>query len=165
LPDCAEKDVALLAAAKAGFRAVEIDSNITDVHDFREALRISNAKVLYFYPQKNNFNYIQLLRKAIPEFFHCKRDSVCFLFIQIHYFFFLFYSDDDTYGQFFHSKHFPQLTYFVHLGANSELGKRKKQLFICLLFLDRISRLFVLPRILFKRSRSRYFSCGSSQDR
>jgi hypothetical protein len=38
-----------------------------------------------------------------------------------------FYSDDDTYGQFFHSKHFPQLNYFVHLGANSELGKKKQK--------------------------------------
>jgi hypothetical protein len=126
LPDCAEKDVALLAAAKAGFRAVVIDSNITDVHDFREALRISNAKVLYFHPHKNNFNYIQLLRKAIPELFHCKR-NLFLQFIQTSILIVLsFYSDDDTYGQYFHSKHFPKLTYFIHLGGNSEIGKRKK---------------------------------------
>lgn len=32
------------------------------------------------------------------------------------------YTDDDTYGQHFHSKFFPELQYFVHSGFDGEQG-------------------------------------------
>lgn len=32
------------------------------------------------------------------------------------------YVDDDSYGQHFHSKHFPELQYFIHSGFDGEQG-------------------------------------------
>lgn len=32
-------------------------------------------------------------------------------------------TDDDSHGQFFHSKHFPSLKFFIHLGFDNELGE------------------------------------------
>jgi hypothetical protein len=31
-------------------------------------------------------------------------------------------ADDDTYGQFFHSKHYPNLKFFIHTGFDIEMG-------------------------------------------
>jgi hypothetical protein len=31
-------------------------------------------------------------------------------------------ADDDEYGQFFYSKHFPNLKYFIHIGHEKEMG-------------------------------------------
>jgi hypothetical protein len=62
----------MVAAAKAGFKVVDIDVNITDVVSIREFLRASEAKAIYFLPTYNDVNYTNLLRKAIPEFFNCK---------------------------------------------------------------------------------------------
>jgi hypothetical protein len=61
-----------MAAAKANLQVVDVDTNITDVNDIRQFLKLSNAKLIYFYPQLNDVNYIKLLRKSIPEYFHCK---------------------------------------------------------------------------------------------
>lgn len=62
----------MLAGAKAGFKVVSIDPTITDIPSVREFLRLSKCKVIYFWPTRNEVSYPLLLRKAIPEFFHCK---------------------------------------------------------------------------------------------
>lgn len=77
MPDSPEKHVLTLAAAKSGIKISEIDSNITDIPQLREALKIANPTVIYFFPTKNDVNYAKLLRKAIPEFYHCKSFYVC----------------------------------------------------------------------------------------
>lgn len=39
--------------------------------------------------------------------------------------------DDDSYGQTFHSKHFPELQYFIHTGFDGEQGALQyKTLFV-----------------------------------
>ena len=50
---------------------------------------------------------------------------ICFVvfFSQQSFLFFCFCSDDDSHGQFFHSKYFPTLKFFIHLGFDNELGK------------------------------------------
>jgi hypothetical protein len=85
----------MLAAAKAGFKVYDLDSSVTDIHDIRQFLKISNAKAIYFYPKTGDptigdlrhpgapklkethpeverINYMKLLRQSIPEFFYCK---------------------------------------------------------------------------------------------
>ena len=99
-PDGAEKHVTKIAAAKAGLKIVDIDPTITDISSIREFLRQSQAKAIFFFPFYNDVEYTQLLRKAVPEFFHY----------------------DNTQGQYFHSKYFPKLKFFVHLGIDSEFG-------------------------------------------
>lgn len=122
MPDSPEKHVLTLAAAKSGIKISEIDSNITDIPQLREALKIANPTVIYFFPTKNDVNYAKLLRKAIPEFYHCKTFYFCFdLFLM-----FLFL-DDDSEGQQFHSKHFKNLRLFVHCGADLLFGAQSFQ--------------------------------------
>eukprot|EP01041_Mallomonas_annulata_P010748 gene10748-22457_t len=96
--DGAEKHVTFLAAAKIGLKVVDIDTSINTVPDLRQALSIANCKAIVFEPQTDTTDNLLLLRKAIPEFF--------------------FY--DDTYGQPFHSKHFPKLEMFIHTGFDLE---------------------------------------------
>ncbi len=62
----------MVAAAKAGLKVVDIDTSITDVNDIRRALTLANAKAIYFKPEHGEHNYLKLLRKSIPEFFHCE---------------------------------------------------------------------------------------------
>lgn len=100
LPDGAEKHVTLVAAAKAGLKVVDVDINVTDVQDIRSFLKDSNCKAIYFKPEHENHHYLNLLRKAIPELYHY----------------------DDSHGQFFHSKFFPSLKFFIHTGFDNELG-------------------------------------------
>jgi acyl-CoA synthetase (AMP-forming)/AMP-acid ligase II len=100
MPEGAERQVTMIAAAKAGLKVVDIDSNIIDIPSIREFLRLSQAKAIYCFPFYNDTEYVTLLRKAVPEFFHY----------------------DNTEGQHFHSKHFPKLKYFVQLGFDNEFG-------------------------------------------
>ena len=51
-----------------------------------------------------------------PREIHDSHFTVIYL-AMIHYFI-----DDDTAGQFFHSKHFPSLTYFIQTGFDAEVG-------------------------------------------
>jgi len=62
----------MLAAVKAGMKVVEIDSSISSVQDLREALKLANCKAIYFEPVTETQDNLLLLRKAIPEFYHCK---------------------------------------------------------------------------------------------
>ena len=78
-------------------------------------MRISNCKSVYFDPIDETHDKLKLLRQAIPEFFHCTTAFI--LSISTWYFI-----DDDTNGQLFHSKHFPNLRYFIHTGFDIELG-------------------------------------------
>lgn len=100
LPESAEKHVVWIAAAKTGMRIFDIDTNLNSVSEIREWLKISNCKAIYFDPVDENHNKLLLLRKAIPEFFHY----------------------DDSNGQSFHSKYFPNLKYFIQTGFDVELG-------------------------------------------
>lgn len=100
LPDAAEKHVTLLAAAKMGMRVVDIDPAVSTVKELRTILAQAECKALFFEPTNEKQDNMLLLRKTIPEFFHY----------------------DDTYGQFFHSKHFPVLKYFIHTGFDLEMG-------------------------------------------
>lgn len=63
--------IIMMAAAKGGFKVVDIDINITQVSEVRECMRLAQCKVLYFQTQHENTDHILLLRKSIPEFFHC----------------------------------------------------------------------------------------------
>lgn len=69
------QQVTKIAAAKAGLKIVDIDPTITDISSIRESLRQSQAKAIFFFPFYNDVEYTQLLRKAVPEFFHCKSSS------------------------------------------------------------------------------------------
>lgn len=100
LRDSAEKHVTMLAAAKLGLSIYDIDVSVTSVDDIRAALKASNCKMIVFDPVDDVSNKLEILRKAIPEL----------------------YAYDDTYGQRFHSKHFPTLTYLVHTGFDVEMG-------------------------------------------
>jgi hypothetical protein len=100
LPDAAEKHVTLLAAAKLGLKVVEINPAISTVADMRAVLKQAQAKALFFEPVNASQNNLLLLRKAIPELFYY----------------------DDSHGQWFHSKHFPTLKFFVHTGFDLECG-------------------------------------------
>lgn len=60
-----------MAAAKAGFRVVDIDPTITDIPSIREFLRQTEVKALYFFNFDNDTEYGDLLRKSIPELFYC----------------------------------------------------------------------------------------------
>lgn len=100
LPDCAEKHITLLAAAKMGMKVVDFDPIISTVADLRAVLGQAQCRALFFDPVSASQDKLLLLRKAIPEFYHF----------------------DDTYGQGFHSKHFPSLQYFVHTGFDLEMG-------------------------------------------
>jgi len=90
----------MIAAAQIGLTVVDFGSTVTTVEDLRQSLSLSKCKAVFFEPQSDTNNNLLLLRKAIPEFFYY----------------------DDTYGQMFHSKHFPHLKYFVHTGFDIEMG-------------------------------------------
>jgi len=100
LPDGAEKHITLLAAAQMGMKVVDFDPKISTVADLRAALGQAQCRALFFDPVNATQDKLLLLRKAIPEFYHF----------------------DDTYGQGFHSKHYPNLQYFVHTGFDLEMG-------------------------------------------
>lgn len=69
----------MLAAVKAGMKVVEIDPSINNVQDLREALKLANCKAIYFEPVTETQDNLLLLRKAIPEFYHCKLYTINFL--------------------------------------------------------------------------------------
>merc|ERR1719223_2579182 len=100
LPKGAEKHVTLLACAKMGIKVFDIDSSVTTVAQLRSCLKSSACKIIFFDPVDETKNKLEMLRKAIPEF----------------------YEYDDQRGQRFHSKYFPNLEYFVHTGFDVELG-------------------------------------------
>lgn len=100
MDECPERHVSLLACAKAGLKVADIDTSISTVPALREALALSKCKAIIFHPVTETLNSLLLLRKAIPE---------------------LFYYEDE-YGQFFHSKHFPELKFFIQTGFDKECG-------------------------------------------
>ena len=100
MDECPERHVTLLAAAKAGLKVADIDTSISTVPQLREALSLAKCKALVFHPITPSQNCLLLLRKSIPE---------------LYYF-------EDEYGQFFHSKHFPELKYFIQTGYDQEVG-------------------------------------------
>ena len=76
------------------------DASMDNIRAIRETLRIAKSKVIVFDPFTDTSNRLTLLRKAIPEFYH--------------------YNDD--FGQYFHSKHFPELKYFIQTGFDIQIG-------------------------------------------
>lgn len=101
LNECPERHVTLLAAAKAGLKVADMDcDSITTVPQLREALALAKCKVIVFHPTTETHSHLMLLRKAIPEFYHW----------------------EDEYGQWFHSKHFPELKFFIQTGFDQENG-------------------------------------------
>lgn len=99
-PDCAEKHVVLMTAAKLGLHVVEIDNKLREVSDLRTALKLADAKMIYFDHVDDTHDKLKQLRKTIPEFFHY----------------------DDQHGQLFHSKYFPSLRFFVQSGFDVQIG-------------------------------------------
>ena len=95
-----EKHVSLMAAAKLGLQVVDFDTSIIDVATLRDALKLSKCKSIIFDPITSDCDRLQLLRKSIPEFFY--------------------YDDSD--GQPFHSKYYPELKYFIQTGFDIEMG-------------------------------------------
>merc|ERR1711871_228582 len=73
---------------------------ITTVEELRFALDRANVKALFFDPIYDLKDNLLLLRKAIPDFFQY----------------------DDSHGQLFHSKHYPNLIYFIQTGFDVEMG-------------------------------------------
>lgn len=100
MAESSEKHVTLLAAAKMGMKVVDVDPTITDINDIRAFLRQSACQHIFFHPVTETHDNMLLLRKAIPELFEY----------------------DDTYGQLFHSKHFPKLKKFIQTGFEQEVG-------------------------------------------
>lgn len=100
LPECAEKHVILMSAAKIGLKVVDVDTKLTEVADVRSFLKSAECKAIYFKPQHEDTDFLLQLRKAIPEFFEY----------------------EDSHGQAFHSKFYPTLKYFIHTGFDIENG-------------------------------------------
>lgn len=100
LPESPEKHVAMMAAAKIGMTVVEIDLALNTASDVRAALLYADCKAIYFKPETEKQNNLLVLRKAVPELFYY----------------------DDAFGQHFHSKHFPNLKFFIHTGFDIEIG-------------------------------------------
>lgn len=100
MDECPERHVSLLACAKAGLKVADIDTSICTVPAIREALALAKCNAIIFHPVTEKMNSLLLLRKAIPE---------------------LYYYEDE-YGQFFHSKHFPELKFFIQTGFDKECG-------------------------------------------
>ena len=71
----------MLAAARIGAKVVELSNDITTVGDVRLALAAAKAKVIAFDVNKNSGqDKLLLLRKSIPEFYHCKHSAPCFMY-------------------------------------------------------------------------------------
>lgn len=68
--------VILMSLAKAGCKIVDLDTEITDINDIREALRISECRLINF-ASETSHDRTMLLRKAIPEFYHCEKLCPC----------------------------------------------------------------------------------------
>mmetsp|Transcript_22318 Transcript_22318/g.32499 ORF Transcript_22318/g.32499 Transcript_22318/m.32499 type:complete len:250 (+) Transcript_22318:89-838(+) len=94
------KHVSLLSAAKLGLQVTEMDGAINTVAEVRKVLALSNCRMVVFDPDSEGVNRLELLRMAIPEFYHY----------------------DDEMGQWFHSKHYPNLKFFLHSGFDIEVG-------------------------------------------
>lgn len=75
-PECAEKHVAMLTAAKIGAKVIELDPAVDSISAIRKALEASKCRVVIFDHDKTvetpGNDKLLLLRKAIPEFYHCK---------------------------------------------------------------------------------------------
>lgn len=113
----------MLAAVKAGMKIVEIDISINSIHDLREALKLANCKAIYFEPVTETQDNLLLLRKAIPEFYHCKIAYISiFIKLSVIVWKLFHFVDDDAQGQFFHSKYYPNLKFFVQTGFDYEQG-------------------------------------------
>jgi hypothetical protein len=97
-PDSPEKHVLLTTAAKCGFKVFDVDFKINTVPQIRQFLRASQCNLFWFTAEcderGDDRDDIDLVRRAIPEF----------------------YEYDDTYGAYFHSKHYPNLRMFFHSG-------------------------------------------------
>lgn len=101
LDDSAEKHVTIFAAAQLGIKVYDIDSSITNKDQMREILKSIKCKSIYFEPQTATLDKALILRQSIPE---------------------LFYYNNETQESDFHSKHFPELKYFIHTGFDLEEG-------------------------------------------
>lgn len=115
-----------MAAAKLGMQITDMDSSINTVDEVRECLTLAQCRMIVFEPQSDGVDRLELLRLSIPEFYHCKYTMgvVANLYIQIVTSLFV---DDDTQGQWFHSKYYPNLKFFLHSGFDIELG-----MYLCL---------------------------------
>ena len=61
-----------LAAAKAGLVVAEVDLSVDSIAHVRETLKLSNCKAIVFDPITDTQDNMMLLRKSIPEFYHCE---------------------------------------------------------------------------------------------
>jgi len=97
LPEGPEKHFTSLSAAKCGLKVFDIDVSINTVDNLRACLKASDCRLILFCPEDDR---LLLLRKAIPEFYYY----------------------NDTHGQWFHSKYYPNLKFFLHTGFDIEMG-------------------------------------------
>lgn len=97
MPEGREKQITSLAAAKMGLKVFDMDIAIDTVTDVRACLEAADCRMIVFDPEDDR---LQLLRKAIPEFYH--------------------YNDSN--GQWFHSKYYPNLKFFLQTGFDIEMG-------------------------------------------
>ena len=63
--------VILMSLAKVGCKIVDLDPEISDIEDIRQALRISECRMIN-YNSETSHDRTVLLRKAVPEFYYCK---------------------------------------------------------------------------------------------
>jgi hypothetical protein len=61
-----------------GLKVYDVDTKISTVTDVRKVLGETNCKAIYFQPTTETTDNLLLLRKSIPEFFHCKSLSAPF---------------------------------------------------------------------------------------
>ena len=75
-PECAEKHVAMLTAAKLGAKVIELDPAVDSISAVRSALKAAKCRVVVFDHNKGVENpgndKLLLLRQSIPEFYHCE---------------------------------------------------------------------------------------------
>ena len=62
-----------------GLKVAEIDPSFSTVQEVRSFLKLANCKAIFFDPVTETQDNLLLLRKAIPEFYHCKFHVFYFL--------------------------------------------------------------------------------------
>lgn len=65
------QQISSLAAAKIGLKVFDMDvDTINTVEDVRACLAAADSRMIVFDPEDDR---LELLRKAIPEFYHCEK--------------------------------------------------------------------------------------------
>jgi hypothetical protein len=101
---------------------MDMDIAIDSVADVRSCLDAADCRMIVFDPEDGR---LELLRKAIPEFYHCEylpMHRSVWICLGANVVCWVCFIDNDSNGQWFHSKYYPNLKFFLHTGFDIEMG-------------------------------------------